>query len=70
MFQAFYQVESSHSRRYNGTGLGLAISRRLAQMMGGDISVESEPEKGSTFLLRVPACCEENRSLSRETQPA
>ena len=49
VFDAFEQAESSTSRRFGGTGLGLAISRRLAQLMGGDAGVVSEPESGSLF---------------------
>ena len=53
LFQNFNQADSSITKKYGGTGLGLTISRRLARMMGGDITVASEPEKGSTFTLRL-----------------
>jgi ammonium transporter, Amt family len=55
LFQEFTQADSSTTRKYGGTGLGLALSRRLCRMMGGDITVESQSEKGSTFRMRIPA---------------
>ena len=54
LFQEFSQASSSTASKYGGTGLGLAISRRFCQMMGGDITVESEPGRGSTFTIRLP----------------
>ncbi len=54
VFEEFSQVDNSHSRKYQGTGLGLPIARRLAQLLGGDLSAESVSGKGSTFTLSVP----------------
>ena len=58
LFQEFSQASSATASKYGGTGLGLAISRRFCQMMGGDITVESEPGRGSTFTIRVPRIVE------------
>jgi signal transduction histidine kinase len=55
IFQPFVQVDNGYKRAHGGTGLGLTISRSLAQMMGGEISVESTPGKGSRFTLWLPA---------------
>jgi signal transduction histidine kinase len=54
LFQEFTQADSLTARRYGGTGLGLALSRKLARMMGGDVTVTSEPGKGSVFTVRLP----------------
>jgi two-component system, NtrC family, sensor kinase len=54
LFQEFSQASSTTASKYGGTGLGLVISRRFCQMMAGDITVESEPGRGSTFTIRLP----------------
>ncbi len=67
LFQPFSQADASTTRRFGGTGLGLTITRRFCQMMGGDVSVESEAGRGTTFLIRLPADVAEDREDSATT---
>ena len=54
LFQEFAQADATTAQKFGGTGLGLAITRKLARMMGGDVTVTSEPGKSSVFTLRLP----------------
>ncbi len=54
MFEKFYRGNNAVARRIRGSGIGLSITKNVAEMHGGDVLVESEPGKGSTFTLRIP----------------
>jgi len=59
LFGEFTQADATTAQRFGGTGLGLAITRKLARLMGGDVTVASEPGKGSVFTVRLPSGTEQ-----------
>ena len=69
IFDAFEQQEGQSSRRYGGTGLGLAISRKLVEMMGGKLTVESEQSRGSTFTVILPRVEATVEQVEEEGEP-
>ncbi len=68
LFGAFSQADDSTTRKYGGTGLGLIISKKFCQMMGGDITVESEFESGSTFTIRLPIVVRSDKEVARDLE--
>jgi len=67
LFQAFQQTETTHSRRFGGAGLGLVISRRLVEMMGGRVGVESQENKGSTFWFEITLSISDTKPKPNES---
>ena len=67
IFEEFYQVDGSATRRYGGSGLGLALSRRLARLLGGDIKAESSCDEGSTFTVTLPLDASDRSTASLQS---
>ena len=69
MFRPFTQADASTTRQYGGTGLGLTITRRFCQMMGGDVTVQSTPGRGSVFTIHLPAEVKDPKAAGEATGP-
>jgi signal transduction histidine kinase len=69
VFEPFWQAEQTATRRTGGTGLGLSVTRRLARLLGGDVSVASRIGAGSTFLLTVPMKAPAGEAVRRRDTP-
>ena len=70
LFAPFTQGDASSTRRYSGTGLGLALSRRLCKAMGGELSVDSSPQHGSIFTVRLPVKEQAEITVQRKSAQA
>jgi signal transduction histidine kinase len=60
LFNDFSQIDQARNRKFGGTGLGLAISQRFCKLMGGEITVKSTPDKGSTFTINLPGAANQD----------
>jgi signal transduction histidine kinase len=67
LFQPYQQATDSTAKQYGGTGLGLSISRQFCRLMGGELSVTSEPGKGSTFTVTLPSRVTETAEAAFES---
>ena len=67
IFNIFRQIDDTRTRKYGGTGIGLSIAKRIVEMLGGEIWVESEPGQGAIFYFTIPALSEKPQSEHKET---